>query len=202
MSKFPKYYKDLEENISNFSKNNADDFKIKDNNTMKNFKKFDKHKVVFGQHNNFSLYEYYVKEIISQLFQYPRLSFWIYRLQIDKSDENAKIQNSVYIMKDKAKKKKEIISDKNEITKESEEEKEENFSLPLYLENNSEKTRELDNQNNSDNVTEIRDRLDKSYKEIKSSLYDNIDNPFDKSPNAIKCSKKEDKKKRKEIKIN
>ena len=63
--------------------------KDQDNTEIRKIKK--DQEVFFGQHFNFSIYEIYVREIIFQLFNYPKMSFHKYQVSLNYNKEFKKI---------------------------------------------------------------------------------------------------------------
>ena len=63
--------------------------KDQDNTETRKIKK--DQEVFFGQHFNFSIYEIYVREIIFQLFNYPKMSFHKYQVYLNYNKEFKKI---------------------------------------------------------------------------------------------------------------
>ena len=52
-------------------------------------------KKIFGQHINYSFYEYYAREIVFQLLKYPKMSYRKYEMEIDNDRENKLIEKWV-----------------------------------------------------------------------------------------------------------
>lgn len=80
-----KQKKSLTSSSEGFTSENKD----QDNTETRKIKK--DQEVFFGQHFNFSIYEIYIREIIFQLFNYPKMSFHKYQVSLNYNKEFKKI---------------------------------------------------------------------------------------------------------------